>query len=230
MDVPYYNYDDNSIAQNTAKILMEIGAVNFNTEVPYILTSGWASPAYIDCRKIIYHPRARTEICKMMIKKIDHHIGYDVIEAVAGGETAGIPFSAWIADQMGLPMAYVRKKQKTFGKGSLIEGDVPIGLNTLLVEDLTTDGASKIQFANALRDAGAIVEHAFVVFYYGVFSNCQYELNAMKLKLHHLCEWSDILKYLRIEDKYVTSKILITLEDFLNDPIKWSTENGGRAE
>ena len=103
------------------------------------------------------------------MEKINRHVGYETIEAVAGGETAGIPFAAWIADRMGAPMAYVRKKPKGFGRQALIEGDVPEGKRTLLVEDLTTDGQSKIQFANALRDAGAIVNHAFVVFFYGVF-------------------------------------------------------------
>ena len=103
------------------------------------------------------------------MEKIGRHVGYETIETVAGGETAGIPFAAWIADRMLAPMAYVRKQPKGFGRNALIEGDVPVGKRTLLVEDLTTDGQSKIQFAKALRDAGAIVNHAFVVFFYGVF-------------------------------------------------------------
>ena len=160
---------DRDAALTTARILLEIKAVNFRPEEPYTFTSGWKSPVYIDCRKIIYFPRARASICELAVEKIGRHVGYETIEAVAGGETAGIPFAAWIADRMLAPMAYVRKQPKGFGRNALIEGEVPEGKQTLLVEDLTTDGASKIRFAQSLRDAGAVVNHAFVVFYYGVF-------------------------------------------------------------
>jgi len=160
---------DRDAALTTAKLLLEIKAVNFRPEEPYTLTSGWKSPVYIDCRKIIYFPRARAKICDLAVEKIYRHVGVEAIQAVAGGETAGIPFAAWMAERMHAPMAYVRKQPKGFGRNSLIEGDVPEGLNTLLVEDLTTDGGSKIQFAKALREAGAICNHTFVVFFYGVF-------------------------------------------------------------
>ena len=91
-------------------------------------------------------------------------------------------------------MAYVRKKPKGFGRNALIEGDVPEGKRTLLVEDLTTDGQSKIRFAHALRDAGAIVNHAFVVFFYGVFPGAFETLARMDIALHHLCTWWDVLE------------------------------------
>ena len=149
---------DRDAALTTARILLEIKAINFRPEEPYTFTSGWKSPVYIDCRRIIFFPRARNKICDLGVEKINRHIGYETIEAVAGGETAGIPFAAWIADRMAAPMAYVRKKPKGFGRNALIEGDVPEGKRTLLVEDLTTDGQSKIRFAQALRDAGAIVQ------------------------------------------------------------------------
>ena len=160
---------DRDAALATARILLEIKAVNFRPEEPYTFTSGWRSPVYIDCRRIIFFPRARAKICELAVEKIGRHVGYESIEAVAGGETAGIPFAAWIAERMLAPMAYVRKQPKGFGRNALIEGDVPEGMRTLLVEDLTTDGQSKIRFASALRDAGAICNHAFVVFFYGVF-------------------------------------------------------------
>ena len=134
---------DRDAALTTARILLEIKAVNFRPEEPYTFTSGWKSPVYIDCRRIIYFPRARAKICELAVEKIGRHVGYESIEAVAGGETAGIPFAAWIADRMLAPMAYVRKKPKGFGRNALIEGDVPEGKRTLLVEDLTTDGASR---------------------------------------------------------------------------------------
>ena len=49
-------------------------------------------------------------------------IGYESIDIVAGGETAGIPFAAWIADNLMLPMQYVRKKAKGFGRNPVSSG------------------------------------------------------------------------------------------------------------
>jgi orotate phosphoribosyltransferase len=219
---------DRDAALTTARILLEIKAVNFRPDEPYTFTSGWKSPVYIDCRRIIFFPRARARICQLGVEKIQRHVGYETIEAVAGGETAGIPFAAWFADRMMAPMAYVRKKPKGFGRNALIEGDVPEGLRTLLVEDLTTDGGSKIAFANALRDAGAIVNHAFVVFFYGVFPGSFQTLQKMDIQLHHLCTWWDVLDACR-ERPYFSESDMTEVRRFLEDPVAWSAAHGGVA-
>ncbi len=216
---------DRDAALTTARLLLEIGALNFRPEEPYTLTSGWKSPVYIDCRKIIYYPRARQKICELGVEKLHRHIGYEQIQAVAGGETAGIPFAAWIADRMGTPMSYVRKQPKGFGKNALIEGGVPEGLRTLLVEDLTTDGRSKIKFAQALRDAGALVNHTFVVFYYGVFPGSLETQARMDISLHHLCTWWDVLEVCR-ERTYFPEEQLAEVRKFLEDPVAWSAARG----
>jgi len=219
---------DRDAALTAARILLEIKAVNFRPEEPYTFTSGWKSPVYIDCRRIIYFPRARAKICDLAVEKIDRHAGYENIETVAGGETAGIPFAAWIADRMALPMSYVRKKPKGFGQNALIEGDVPVGKRTLLVEDLTTDGQSKIRFANALRDAGAIVNHAFVVFFYGVFPGAFETLANMDITLHSLCTWWDVLDACK-DRPYFADAALSEVRRFLENPVAWSAAHGGIA-
>jgi orotate phosphoribosyltransferase len=219
---------DRDAALTTARILLEIGALNFRPEEPYTLTSGWKSPVYIDCRKIIYFPRARARICELGVQLLNRHIGYEQIEVVAGGETAGIPFAAWIADRLHTPMAYVRKQPKGFGKNALIEGDVPEGRRTLLVEDLTTDGRSKIKFTQALRDAGAIVNHAFVVFYYGVFPGSLEKLAEMDIRLHHLCTWWDVLEACK-DRPYFPDQHLAEVRRFLENPIAWSKAHGAEV-
>jgi orotate phosphoribosyltransferase len=213
----------------TAKILLEINAVNFDISNPYILTSGWASPVYVDCRKLIYYPTARSKICEMTIDMVRRNIGYETIEAIAGGETAGIPFASFIADRMSLPMCYVRKTQKTFGLGKMIEGGIPAHKNTLLVEDLATDGASKVNFATSLRHSNAIVNDVFAVFYYGSFNNEIDLFDDANLNLHYLCNWWDILNACKTSDSrqlnLVTRK---EVESFLNNPAQWSKLHGGR--
>ena len=69
----------------TAKMLLDIKAVNFRPEEPYILTSGWASPVYIDCRKIISFTKERRRIMELAVAGLDEKIGFDNIDAVAGG-------------------------------------------------------------------------------------------------------------------------------------------------
>jgi orotate phosphoribosyltransferase len=219
---------DRDAALVTARILLEIQAVNFRPEEPYTFTSGWKSPVYIDCRRIISFPRARARICELAVEKILRHVGYEAIDVVAGGETAGIPFAAWIADRMLAPMAYVRKKPKGFGRNALIEGDVPEGKRTLLVEDLTTDGQSKIRFCQALRDAGAIVNHTFVVFFYGVFPGSFETLARMGIALHHLCTWWDVLEVCH-DRPYFSEAALAEVRRFLEDPVAWSAAHGGQS-
>src|ERR1700757_4849909 len=217
---------DRDAALTTARILLEIQAINFRPDEPYTFTSGWKSPVYIDCRRIISFPRARNRICELGVEKINRHVGFETIEAVAGGETAGIPFAAWIADRMSAPMAYVRKKAKGFGRNALIEGDVPEGKRTLLVEDLTTDGQSKIRFAQSLRDAGAVVNHTFVVFFYGVFPGAFETLARMEIALHHLCTWWDVLEACKDRPAFAEAA-LSGVRRFLENPVAWSAAHGG---
>ena len=132
---------------------------------PFIFTSGWASPVYTDCRRLISFPRVRQTLMDFGAATVFRDAGFEQFDTVVGGETAGIPFAAWMADRLMLPMQYVRKKPKGFGRNAQIEGHLEPGQRVLLVEDLTTDGGSKINFCNALRAAGATVEHIFVIFY-----------------------------------------------------------------
>ena len=164
------------IAEETAKMLIEVKAILFNAETPFIFTSGWASPVYTDMRKIISYPRLRNRIIDFAVTTIEHEIGYESLEVIAGGETAGIPYAAWLADRLMLPMQYIRKKPKGFGRNAQIEGDIHDGKRALLVEDLATDGRSKVNFCNALRDAGQTCDHALVFFFYDIFPACPADL------------------------------------------------------
>ena len=214
------------VAELTARMLFEIEAVHFMTEKPFIFTSGKASPVYIDCRKIISFPRVRSTLMDFGAAKLAQDIGFEQFDAVAGGETAGIPFAAFIAERLNLPMQYVRKKSKGFGRDARIEGDIKKGQRILLVEDLTTDGGSKLSFAEAIRDAGAEVKHTFVVFYYDIFKGSMKKLNDNDLRLHYLATWWDVLKYAKKTGKF-DKNTLFSVEDYLNNPIDWSNNNGG---
>lgn len=221
--------DDKQMAAMTAQMLLEIKAVNFRADKPYTFTSGLASPVYIDCRKIISYQRVRSTLMDFATAKVLRDIGFAQIDAVAGGETAGIPFAAWLADKLNTPMQYVRKKPKGFGRDAQIEGDLHEGQRVLLVEDLTTDGGSKITFCDALRTAGAEVSHAIVVFYYDIFPDTPAKLQAHGLTLHYLATWWDVLAHCK-DKRYFDAKTLDEVERFLHEPLEWSARHGGKTE
>ena len=215
-------------ARTTARILMEIEAVLFRPDEPFIFTSGRASPVYVDCRRIIGFPRARARLMDLAVETITAEAGFEGLDVVAGGETAGIPFAAWIAERMGLPMAYIRKKPKGFGRNAQIEGVLPEGARAILVEDLATDGGSKINFIDAIRTAGAEVAHAFVIFHYGIFPQSVSALAERGVKLHALATWWDALAVAE-ETGYLDEAGLQSVRDFLHDPDAWSAAHGGKT-
>jgi orotate phosphoribosyltransferase len=218
--------DKSFIADMTAKMMLEVQAVHFSEGKPFIFTSGWASPVYIDCRKLISYPRVRSTLIDFATATIVRDVGFEQFDTVAGGETAGIPYAAWIADRLSLPMQYVRKKPKGFGRGAQIEGHIEEGARTLLVEDLTTDGRSKVNFCKALRDAGAIVDHVFVMFYYDIFPESKSILKEINVSLLHLATWWDVLRVVK-QGKHFSPAVIDTVERFLNAPAQWSAEHGG---
>ena len=222
-----HTYDKQAIARSVAKMLLEIDAVLFRANDPFKLTSGMMSPVYIDCRKIISFPRMRATLMDYGATVILNDIGHESLDAIAGGETAGIPFAAWLAERTALPMQYVRKKPKGFGRNARIEGVISQGQRVLLVEDLATNGGSKINFVNALREARAEVAHTFVIFYYGIFVETDAKLRKAGIELHYLATWWDVLAECKETNKFSNTTIN-KVEEFLRDPHAWSRENGGK--
>jgi orotate phosphoribosyltransferase len=223
------SFDKAAIAERTAKILLEVKAVEYSEANPFFFTSGWASPVYIDCRKLISYPALRRTVIDFAIATIRREVGVENLDGVAGGETAGIPFAAWIADRLDLPMQYIRKKPQGFGPNAQIEGELGAGARTLLVEDLTTDARSKAMFCRALREAGAVVQHTFVVFQYGIYPDSSRTMAEIGVTLHELATWWDILRVAKVGN-YFAPAALDEVERFLQNPIRWSAEHGGISE
>ena len=208
------------IARLSAAMLLEIKAVNFNTIEPYTLSSGLPSPSYVDCRKLISYPRIRSTLMDFLTVTVMRNAGFEAFDNIAGGETAGIPFSALVAERMALPMTYVRKKPKGYGRNARIEGEMTEGQNVLLVEDMTTDGGSKLSFVDAIRETGASCAHTAVIFYYDIFPETIGRLGDHGVTLHHLCTWWDVLAVAR-ETQAFDAETLEEVERFLNAPREW---------
>ena len=208
------------MAKLTAGMLLEIGAIHFNAEEPFTHASGKKAPTYIDCRKLISFPRIRSTLMDFLSVSIMREAGFEAFDNIAGGETAGIPFAALVAERLALPMTYVRKKPKGYGRNARIEGLMSEGQNVLLVEDLTTDGGSKLSFVDAIRDTGAACAHTAVIFYYGIFQETEKTLSDHGVGLHYLCTWWDVLREAKAQTAF-DSKTLHEVEQFLTDPRAW---------
>ncbi|MGN7294722.1 orotate phosphoribosyltransferase [Rhizobium sp. SAFR-030] len=217
------------MAELMAKMLWEIGAVHFNAEQPYKLASGMVSPVYIDCRKLLSYPRVRSAVMDFAASAITRDAGFEAFDCIAGGETAGIPFAALLADRLGLPMIYVRKKPKGHGRNAQIEGSLPDGARVLVIEDLTTAGGSMFTFIDAIRAAGGRVDHGMALFFYGIFPEAHARFTNGGVKLHHIATWREVLAVAR-EQSLFDARTLSEVESFLDAPLAWSAKNGGVGE
>lgn len=222
MSLPYPTREE--IARLSARMLLEIKAVDFNAEQPFTYASGLKGPTYVDCRRIISFPRVRQTLLDFLAATVMRDAGFEAFDNVAGGETAGIPFAAMVAERLGLPMTYVRKKPKGYGRNARIEGVMTEGQRVLLVEDLTTDGGSKLSFVDAIRETGASCAHTAVIFYYGIFPETTQRLADHGVSLHHLCTWWDVLAEARESEVFDTAT-LNEVQTFLTNPREWQAAN-----
>ena len=219
--------DKKVIAELTAKMFLEVEAVRFMAEKPFIFTSGWASPVYVDCRILIGQPRVRRAITELSAQYLSATFPTGSLDAIAGAETGGIAFAALLAEQCALELRYVRKRPLGIGRNAQVEGGPVEGLRVLLMDDLTTDGASKLAFVRGLRSAGAVVEHVLTIFYHSAFSGALDRLEQASLKLHALATWTDVLR--GVAGEQLPGQDRAAIENFLADPVAWSTRHGGRA-
>ncbi|MFG6561327.1 orotate phosphoribosyltransferase [Sulfitobacter sp. 1A15299] len=224
--IPTSHPSPQEMARLTARMLLEIGAVHFNADEPFTLASGLPSPTYIDCRKLISHPRIRATLMDFLTVTVMRDAGFEAFDNIAGGETAGIPFAAMVAERMALPMTYVRKKPKGYGRNARIEGEMTPGQRVLLVEDLTTDGGSKLSFVDAIRETGASCAHTAVIFHYGIFPQTEKTLGDHGVTLHALCTWWDVLAEARAQGAF-DAGTLSEVEAFLNAPRDWQESRKG---
>lgn len=208
---------DKKIAKHVAKLLLDSESILINTKEPFTYTSGKIGPTYCDMRRLISLPTERKIIMDYaadLIRPLN-------IDYLAGGETAGIPYAAFLAERLDLPMVYVRKKPKGHGRMAQIEGHIAKdNPNIMLVEDLMNVGTSQKIFVDALREAKTKIENSFVIFSYDIYEQSKENLKSMGITCHSLTNWWTVLDTIK-EDNYFDSATISSLEEFLNAPNDW---------
>ena len=220
--------DKNHIACAAAGILLDTKSVLLNAREPFTYTSGRKGPAYADCRRLISFPKERDTLMGFAADILENEVGTKNIDYIAGGETAGIPYPAFIAQRMQKPMLYIRKKPKGFGRMAQIEGHIE-GDNKkiVLIEDVQNFGVSVKIFIDALRAAGNTVENLLVIFSHGHESSKR-NMEEMGVTLHALCTWRDVLEVARANRNF-DEETLSSVELFLNDPEGWEEKTGRKS-
>src|SRR5574341_409431 len=217
------------VSKKVAEMLLLTESIAVYKDKPFVFVSGRISPVYIDCRKLLSFAAEREFIVTALAQKAQAEIGLDNIDVVAGGETAGIPYASFVSHLIKKPMIYIRKQPKGYGGTKQIEGILEAGKRVLLVEDLITDGLSKLRFNIGIRGAGARMTHCLCVFDYAADRLNQHEgrdnLAKNDIQLHVLADWDDVLDT-GTSKNYFTEEQKSQIIEFLKDPENWGRKMG----
>lgn len=206
------------VAEQVARHLLDMKAVQLNWEKPFRWTSGWNSPIYCDNRLTLSYPEVRTYIKNAFVELAKSY--FPNTEIIAGVATAGIPQGALIADMLGLPFIYVRAKPKEHGKENLIEGEIAIGKQVLIVEDVISTGKSTLQATDALQEAGFVIAGVVGIFTYG-FDFVVRTFLERNIPFHTLTNYAYLLQELTKREK-MPADVLASLEAWRDAPDKWN--------
>ncbi len=196
------------MTQNIAQSLLEIKAVTLSPEDPYTWSSGIKSPIYCDNRVTLAYPEIRENIYQGLIQLIKEHA--QDVEIISGTATAGIPLAAFVADQLKLPMSYVRSKSKGHGKGNQIEGALSKGKKVVVIEDLISTGGSSINAVEALIEDGAEVLGVFAIFTYGI-NKAEEAFKEINVPFYTLSNYDELISVAEKEG-YIENKDIKTLK------------------
>ena len=203
-----------------AKDLLKIKAVKLSPDKPFTWASGIKSPIYCDNRLTISYPEIRKQIAQGLAAQIKAE--FPDVEVIGGVATAGIPHAAWVADELGLPLVYVRSKPKDHGRGKQIEGVLPAHAKTVLIDDLLSTGGSVLKAVKAAQNEGADV--------IGVGAIFSYQLPAVSanfeqagLSFTTLTNYSELLEA-ATEENYIAADQLETLKKWRKAPEKWNND------
>ena len=203
-----------------AKDLLKIKAVKLSPDKPFTWASGIKSPIYCDNRLTISYPEIRKQIAQGLAAQIKAE--FPDVEVIGGVATAGIPHAAWVADELGLPLVYVRSKPKDHGRGKQIEGVLPAHAKAVLIDDLLSTGGSVLKAVKAAQNEGADV--------IGVGAIFSYQLPAVSanfeqagLSFTTLTNYSELLEA-ATEENYIAEDQLETLKKWRKAPEKWNND------
>ena len=215
------------ISRKIAENLLNKKAVMVKIDPPFTWVSGIKSPVYCDNRKMISFPDERRDVVKAFVELINAKVTaeeMDMPDVIGGTATAAIPWAAFLAYEMDLPMIYIRPEKKEHGAGKQVEGNLQKGQKVLIVEDLISTGGSSVKAAEAVKEEGGVVTD--------IFSIVSWELpkaistfQEAGLKLTNLTGFTDIIGLAKERGDIADEKYEIVM-DFKTDTATWGEKHG----
>ncbi len=204
-------------ALKVAEFLLQVKAIKLQPKQPFTWASGWKSPIYCDNRITLSFPPVRTFIRQRLSEVITEEFG--AVSLIAGVATAGIPQGVLVAQDLGLPFAYVRSAPKDHGMNNMIEGEVKEGQRVVVVEDLVSTGKSSLKAVEALRAAGCEVVGMVSVFTYG-FNAADENFKKANCRLVSLSDYSFLIEQALVSG-FISEKDVEQLQAWRENPEGW---------
>jgi orotate phosphoribosyltransferase len=212
------NYSEmDTIKKLFAQKLMDIKAIKLQPNEPFTWASGWKSPIYTDNRKTLGYADVRSFVKLELCHAIQQE--FPQAEAVAGVATGAIAQGALVADELGLPYAYVRPKPKDHGMGNQVEGELKKGAKVIVVEDLISTGGSSLKAVEALRQYGVEVIGMVASFTYG-FPVAEEAFREAGVRLVTLSDYNAVLEQ-AAETGYIKPEEIEVLKEWRKSPSTW---------
>jgi orotate phosphoribosyltransferase len=203
-----------------AGFLLQIKAIKLSPAKPFTWASGLKSPIYCDNRITLSYPKIRTHIRQQFVQAILEK--YDKPDIIVGVATGGIAQGALIAQELGLPFAYVRSDKKSHGLHNQVEGIVEKGQSAVVIEDLVSTGGSSLKAVDALRQRGLEVKGMMAIFTYGL-QQSEENFKTTKCELTTLTDYESLIRKAS-EENYITEKDLQSLIQWRLNPETWSNQ------
>jgi len=208
---------DSESALKVAEFLLKIKAVRLNPDNPFTWASGWKSPIYCDNRLTLSYPDVRTYLRQEFVNAIASK--YTSLDAIVGVATGGIALGALVAEEMGLPFAYVRSAAKGHGMQNMIEGKLSAYDNVVVIEDLISTGGSSLKAVSALREAKVNVKGMFAIFTYG-FAHSEEAFKEAEVELTTLSDFDTLLKE-ALRSDFITESQAEAIAPWRTSPDSW---------
>ena len=205
------------IKKELASKLLKVKAIKLQPNDPFTWASGWKSPFYCDNRKTLSFPSIRSFVKISMAHAVLEH--FTSAEVIAGVATAGIPQAALVADELGLPLIYVRSKPKNHGLENLIEGEMKQSAKVVVIEDLISTGLSSLKAVEAIRKAGGNVIGMVAAYTYSFAVATEAFKNA-GVELVTLTDYEHVVAN-ALETGYIQQADTRLLHEWRNDPAHW---------
>lgn len=210
------------IRRDTARILLESGAVLLRPDEPFTYSSGIKSPIYCDNRKLLGNVGFRMHGVTYFLTILkDHEGSYDVIGGVA---TAGIPWASVVSYLDNKPHLYARDKPKEHGTGRAIEGDLKKGQRVLVIEDLVSTGGSSVGAIEQIRSAGGVVEQCLAIMTYEM-AEAATRFHEAHVSLDTLTNFSTLVS-VAVERKYITPEQETVVRAWNQNSRDWAKQQG----